>query len=142
MLDLSIRTGINQKNEAAWVYSGTFYDDLWTIRTSMSFLCFQTFFWQKCPTITWCEKHNKWLQLDKGKGQMDMVFSDPEDSQNERLAQYWVDIHHIMESNEAIANPFEALITLLLDHLPESELEGWESVGPVEEVEQEEDAEE
>ena len=49
MLDLSIWTGINQKNEAAQVYSSTFYDDLWTIWTSMSFLCFQTFFLAKMP---------------------------------------------------------------------------------------------
>ncbi len=47
-----LRSITERKNEVARVYSGTFYDNLWTIRTSMSFLCFRTFFWRKYPTAT------------------------------------------------------------------------------------------
>ena len=46
---LGLQCTTERKNEAARVYSGTFYDDLWTIWTSMSFLCLRTFFLAKMP---------------------------------------------------------------------------------------------
>ena len=48
--------------------------------------------------------------LDKGKGQMEMTFSDLEDGQNNSLAQYWVDIHCLMDLNEAVAHSLKTLI--------------------------------
>ena len=66
---------------------------------------------------------------------METVGSDLEDSWNDALAQYWVDIHWLVESNEAITHSFEALVALLLDQLPVLGLESWGSAGLEEEVE-------
>ena len=72
-------------------------------------------------------------QLDKGKGQMDMVFSDLEDE--DAWAQYWADIHQFAGASEMIACSFEALVTLLLDWLPATRLENWESLRSEEDAE-------
>ena len=66
---------------------------------------------------------------------MEMAGSDPEDGQNDTLAQYSADIHQLVESNEVITHSFKALVTLLLDQLPVLGLESLESVGLEEEAE-------
>ena len=60
----------------------------------------------------------KWLQVDKGKGQMETADSDPEDE--EAWARYWVDVHWLAELSEAIACSFKALVVLLVEWLPVS----------------------
>ena len=57
----------------------------------------------------------KWPWVDKGKGWMETVDSDPEDE--EAWARYWADVHQLAESSEAIARSFEALVVLLVDWL-------------------------
>ena len=58
----------------------------------------------------------KWLQVDKGKGQMGMADSEPDDE--EARAQYQADVHRLVESREVIAHSFEALVLLLAEQLP------------------------
>ena len=60
--------------------------------------------------------HIKQPQIDKGKGWMETADLDPEDKDVQ--AQYWADIHRLVEMNGAIACSFEALVTLLVDWLP------------------------
>ena len=55
-------------------------------------------------------------RVDKGKGQMGMVDSEPDDE--EAGAQYQVDVHRLVESSEVIALSFEALVLLLVERLP------------------------
>ena len=58
----------------------------------------------------------KQLRVDKGKGQMGMADSEPDDE--EARAQYWADVHWLAESSEVIAWSFEALVLLLVERLP------------------------
>ena len=60
--------------------------------------------------------HIKQPQVDKGKGWMGTVDSELDDE--EAQAQYWVDVHHLAESSEAIARSFEVLVLLLAERLP------------------------
>ena len=85
--------------------------------------------------------HVKWSQLDKGKGQLELMTLELEDSQDNNLAQCQVDLHWLMELNKLIAHSFEALIVLLSDWLPALGSGGWETAGPEEEVEDEDDVE-
>ena len=54
--------------------------------------------------------------VDKGKGQMGTVVSEPDDE--EARAQYRADVHRLVESSEVIARSFEALVLLLVEQLP------------------------
>ena len=58
----------------------------------------------------------KRLQVDKGKGQMGMADSEPDDE--EARAWYQADVHRLAELSEAITQSFEALVLLLLEWLP------------------------
>ena len=71
--------------------------------------------------------------MDKGKGWMETVFLDLED--RDAWAQYWVDIHRLVEANEAITHSFKALVTLLSDQLLVTRPENWESLGSEEDAE-------
>ena len=55
-------------------------------------------------------------QVDKGKGQMGPVDSEPEDE--EAQVRYWAVIHCLAESSKVIAHSFEALVLLLVGWLP------------------------
>ena len=66
---------------------------------------------------------------------MEMAGSDPEDGQNDTLAQYSADIYQLVESNKVITHSFKALVALLSDQLPVLGLESLESVGLEEEAE-------
>ena len=55
-------------------------------------------------------------QVDKGKGWMEMVDSEPDDK--EAWARYRADVHRLAESSEVIAQSFEALVLLLAEWLP------------------------
>ena len=55
-------------------------------------------------------------QVDKGKGQMGMADSEPDDE--ETRARYRADVHRLADSSEAIAQSFEALVLLLVEQLP------------------------
>ena len=84
----------------------------------------------------WVHQINR-PQVDKGKGWMEMVDSDMDEE--EAWAWYRVDISQLVDSNEAIAHSFKALVVLLVDRLPVSRPENLEGVGS--EGEEEEEAE-
>ena len=54
--------------------------------------------------------------VDKGKGQMEMADSDPEDEETQ--TRYQADVHWLVESSEVITHSFEALVVLLVEWLP------------------------
>ena len=58
----------------------------------------------------------KWLQVDKGKGQMGTADSEPDDE--EAQAWYWADVHRLAELSKVIACSFKALVLLLAEWLP------------------------
>ena len=55
-------------------------------------------------------------RVDKGKGRMGMVDSEPDDEENQ--AQYRADVHRLADLSEVIARSFEALVLLLVERLP------------------------
>ena len=55
-------------------------------------------------------------QVDKGKGQMGMVDLEPDEE--EAQVQYQADVHHLVESSEAITHSFKDLVLLLVEWLP------------------------
>ena len=57
----------------------------------------------------------KWPWVDKGKGQMGMVDSEPDDEK--AWAQYQVDVHRLVELSKVITCSFEALVLLLVEWL-------------------------
>ena len=58
----------------------------------------------------------KWPWVDKGKGWMGTVDSEPEDE--EAWVRYQADVHCLAESSEVITCSFEALVLLLVEWLP------------------------
>ena len=58
----------------------------------------------------------KQLQVDKGKGRMGTVDSEPDDE--ETWARYRADVHCLAELSKVIAQSFEALVLLLAEQLP------------------------
>ena len=58
----------------------------------------------------------KRLRVDKGKGRMGTVDSEPDD--DEAQAQYRADVHRLADSSEVITQSFEALVLLLAERLP------------------------
>ena len=58
----------------------------------------------------------KWPRVDKGKGRMGTVDSEPDD--DEAQARYRADVHRLADSSEVITRSFEALVLLLAERLP------------------------